>query len=198
MKTGILLLLCLFPLLFFAQKAEDKCGFSVESHIPEQTFSIVFYSPSNDCTNDDQEIYLQTKGKKTRLILPKAWYYDIDNVGNQPSYCKSGYPEYPLFHLEGSRILIILRSNNRPNQDNIAAAIIDVSTSKVLDYQMLGESQKLSTGVLVRGKKYHIQLIRTYLKEMRCDCDASIVEDWLEFQASNGRIKKRWIKNGPS
>ena len=167
--------------------------FSIECKIPKQTFSIIISSPSNDCANDDQEIYLKANGKKSKLQIPNAWFYDIDNVGNQPTFCKSGYLEYPLFHIEGSQVLIILRSNNRPNFDKIAAAIIDVSTAKVLDYQMLGESQKFSTGILVKGNKFKVQLIKKYLKEMRCDCDASIIEGWLEFQAINGKIQKHWL-----
>ena len=63
MKKGIFLILCLFPMLCFAQKDEKTCGFSIECKIPKQTFSIIISSPSNDCANDDQEIYLKANGK---------------------------------------------------------------------------------------------------------------------------------------
>jgi hypothetical protein len=193
MKKTLLLVMCLFPVLGMAQKNENQCDFTIQCQFPKQTFLIIFHSPSQDCTNDDQEIYLQSNGKKSKLQLPKAWYFDIDNVGNQPSIGKSGYPEYPLFPLEGAQVLIILRSSSRPKFDNVAAAILDISRAKVLDYQILGASEKASTGVLVNGEKYKIQLVKEYLKEVRCDCDASYVEGWMEFQITNGKIQKHWL-----
>jgi len=193
MKKSLLLIMSLFSVLCMAQKNENQCDFTIKCQSPKQAFSIILHSPSNDCTNDDQEIYLQTNGKKTKLQLLRAWYFDIDNVGNQPSVCKSGYPEYPLFPLVGSQVLMILRSSNRPNYDEVTAAIIDVSKAKVLDYQILGTSQKRSTGVLINGNKFKIQLVKEYLKEMRCDCDAAFVEGWMEFQIINGKIQKHWL-----
>lgn len=193
MKKTLRLLMCLFPTVSMAKNIPNDCDFTIQSQIHQQNFSFSFNSPSKDCTNDDQDIWLQTNGKKTKLQLPPAWYHDINHVGNQPSQSKSGHPEYPLFLISKSVALIILRADNRPHYDKVVVATIDLSKAKVLDYQVLGESHKQSTGILVEGGKYRIQLIKEHLDNIRCDCDSAFVEGWIEFQIVDGKINKRWL-----
>lgn len=193
MKKMLRILMCLFPTVSMAKDITNDCDFTIQSKIHQQHFSFLFHSPSKDCTNDDQEIWLQFDEKRTKLQLPPAWYYDINHVGNQPSQSKSGYPEYPLFFVSGSEVLIILRADNRPHHDKVIAATIDLYKTKVLNYQVLGESHKQSTGILVEGGKYRIQLIKEYLDDMRCDCDAAFVEGWMGFQIVDGKINKHWL-----
>lgn len=86
-----------------------------------------------------------------------------------------------------------MRADNRPHHDKVIAATIDLYKTKVLNYQVLGESHKQSTGILVEGGKYRIQLIKEYLDDMRCDCDAAFVEGWMGFQIVDGKINKHWL-----
>jgi len=191
MKRFFLVIFILLPVQGIAQ-TKQACDFSVQCQFQKQAFSISFKSPSKDCSSDDQEIFLQANGKTSKLKLPPQWYYDISNVGNQSTSCKSGYEEYPLFPLEGSQALLVLRWSDRPGYDKVGVAVLDLAKSAVSDFQILGSSEKTSTGVLVEGKKFKIQLVQEDLKQMRCDCDAAFVEGWMEFWVANGKIEKSW------
>jgi len=196
MKRILLMILCLAPASAFAQPKPkpEACDFSIQCKAPNSNFSVSFKSRSKDCTEDDQEAFLETGGKSAKLNLPAAWYLDTTNVGNLAATCKAGDDEYPLFPAGGSQYLLVLRSSDRPNLDKVSVALLDVAQSKVLDVQTLGASEKLSTGVLSDGKIFKIQLVKDNLKEMRCDCDAAFVEGWMEFQALNGKIEKHWAR----
>ncbi len=178
-----------------AQKS-DKCGFEITCKAEDKEFSLQISSPSKDCSNDDNIIIFRNKKISQQLKVSAAWYYDIDNVGNEVSFCKSSsYSEYPLFILDSKSALIILRTNNRPDSDAITAVLIDITTGQVLDQKILGVSTRNSTGLLKSNSDFLIPLREKNIKEMRCDCDAGDIERWMKISNINGKIRSDWISD---
>ncbi len=89
-----------------------------------------------------------------------------------------------------------MRRNNRPHFDRLSAAVIDLATAAVIDHQDLGETMRASTGLReVKPGFWQTPVVREFLTDMQCDCDAAFVEGWIEISVrKNGHIVRRWAK----
>lgn len=192
-----LFLLCAGARPLAAQTA-GVCEFQITCPLPDREATLTFESRSHDCLEDDVTVTLDTKPEPTRLDLPPAWYYDVSNTGNRRTVCRSTtYPEYPAFPLAGNRLLLFLRRNGRPGLDVLSAAVVDLATGRILDSATLGETLRSSLGVLGTKAGFQLPVVRDVLESVRCDCDAALVEGWLEIEVGkDGRLKKGWTKDG--
>jgi hypothetical protein len=189
----LLLLLTMAAVTAAAEEPRPVCDFEVRCESVSPAFSLRFHSPSNECTEDDMTITFKSGAKESRLPLPEAWYSEVVHVGNEPSVCPGTvYKEYPVFMVGKGRALVFLRYSGRPHYDKLSAALLDTEKGLVIDKQELGVIRAESTGILSKDGAYHVQLVKDFIKEMRCDCDASFVEGWMEIRVKGDKIEKRW------
>ena len=190
MKYFLAFFLMTLTQLGFSQTS-DKCNFEITC---ENEFKLEFKSKSGSCVEDDTSI--QFSNSKITVSIPgrMAWYYEMENIGNSESTCKSThYPSYPLF-IKKDQALVFIRKNGRPGYDLIVAILIDSKTGNVLDDVEIGRYMRSTFGILKYKNGYKMRMVSGSTKDMKCDCDASTDEAWIEVKIENNKIKKNWLK----
>ena len=191
MKHFYLLLFIIFPIISFSQTSE-KCNFEITC---ENKFKLEFKSKSGNCADDDTSIQFNHENTSNPLSITPAWFYEMENIGNIESTCKSThYQSYPIF-IKNDQALIFIRKNNRPGYDLILAILINSKSGKVLDNVELGQYMRSTFGLVKYKAGYKMRMVSGSNKDMRCDCDASFDEGWLEVKIEKNKIKKNWINH---
>ena len=180
-------------LLSFSALAQTstKCDFEVKC----ESFKLTFKSSSGECVEDDSLVSLTTSSNPTprKLNLTPAWFYEMYNVGNLKSQCSStNYKSYPSFDF-GKQKLILLRSNARPGFDQLQAILLDTKSGNLVHNLDLGRYMRNTLGVLKTKKGFKLQMIKGNLQQMDCDCDAAILEGWMEVRVVKNKITKNWL-----
>lgn len=171
-------------------QTSQVCNFEVKC----ENFRLTFKSASGECVEDDTKISFTRlpEGTATTIPVKEAWFIETANVGNVPSTCSStSYPQFPAFDV-GSYKLIFLRQDARPGFNLIQALVIDPKTGKVIDQLELGRYMRDTLGILKTPRGYKLRMVKGFLKEMNCDCDAGIEEAWMEVSFKKNKILKRW------
>lgn len=197
---GIILLgalLAMAPSSAVAQVISDSCAFIVSckgAQVGEVTFSLK--SASGDCAEDDMSVSMTRHGKTKKLKIPENWYYEIENVGDIVSECKTQKnKEYPIFPIAPGRAMMFLLDSGRPTYSSVSVAIIDLAHATVIESHKLESTMRDSIGIFRTKDGFKLPLIRDNLSQARCDCDASVVEGWMELKWKRGKLEKSWMRN---
>jgi hypothetical protein len=199
----IVALLCIFILGFgtFPAKADDKekCQFKLDCSVNGEDFSIEFKSPSQDCTADDMEVFLNANGNTKKLDIKPDWYFYTSHISKtQSSVCKSPSQSDPFaaYSVGKNKVLFFVKASGRPDFDNVMAILLDPSSQKVLDTKVLGSSRNHFIAVLKTKRGFKTRVVRDSLsfhKEVTCDCDAPFVDDWMEVTVTKNKINAVWM-----
>ncbi|MES2526546.1 MAG: hypothetical protein V4598_05640 [Bdellovibrionota bacterium] len=176
--------------LSFSAHAET-CNFNVTC----SDFNLDFKSPSGDCTEDDMVVSLDRKGKQTDLVLPKNWYSPLSNMIEEGQVCKKKLP-FPVY-VAGKNHLMFLRYSGRPGYDQILAVLINTESGKVLDQKELGriKRERFVAMKIKNGVGFRIPLVKTYFKEVPCDCEDSFMEGLMEVKVVGNKIQHKWVNH---
>lgn len=185
-----LILLLLLITSAHAETPKSKCSFSAKCTLDKKEFELKFNSPSEDCTEDDMELVFQSGRFAQKFNIPKNWYTGL------PHIAEGGAPvcgDMPAFQTGKNQILVFVKSSGRPSYDKVEALLIDTDKGALLDHKVLGQSKNEAIAIIPTKTGYKVQIVREYLKNVKCDCDASFVDDWLEVTVQKKKIANRWL-----
>jgi len=183
----------------------DRCHFYLECSPPGQDkFSIELKSVSGDCSEDDMEVYLNKKNQKLKMnIKPELFYYTDHISKTQPSICKGKDKKgkaklwsFAAYMVSKNEALFFIKSNGRPGYDNVNAMLMNVISGQVVDWKTLGGSKNSFILVLKSKNGFKLRIVNNSLSlagKTFCDCDAAVVDAWLEILVKKGKIITRWI-----
>jgi hypothetical protein len=185
-------------------RAADDCRFQLDCKLGDLKATLTFASPSKDCTGDDMTVTWSrpdasgstsaaTATKPVRLALDRRWYAAIEHLGDGTPVCAVGATPYPAYAAGGKRALVFTHWNGRPSYDHAAAFLIDLATGRLIAAESdLGESKNHYLAFLATAHGYRVRVVREWLKQVACDCDASAVDDWREVSVSGDRLRTAW------
>lgn len=188
-----------FAFTSYQVRAKEKCVFNLECENGGKKFSVLFKSPSGDCTEDDMEVTFSAGGKARDLGLKSDWYFYTDHISKtQPSICKDKKElnAFSAYSVNVDEVLFFIKTTGRPGHDKVLAVLLDSKLGKLMDSKVLGRTRNDSVAVLSStGGGFKTRIIRDSLsfhKDVTCDCDAPFVDDWMNVSITNGKIDSRW------
>ncbi|MBY0415887.1 MAG: hypothetical protein K2Q18_17070 [Bdellovibrionales bacterium] len=196
-KFNFITIIILFLSFDLFATETKKCETSLNCKLGEKDFFIHFESPTHSCEEDDMDLVFEVNSVKSKLGVKKGWLDSLSDVGNGKSICKvvgqKSYENSPVFSVGKDQILIFYWENGRPGFNWVSLALVDIKQGKLLDFkQRLGELKEDTSAILTTSKGFKIRLVKEYLKEVKCDCSAAAIDEWLEISVKNGKIKTRW------
>lgn len=176
-----------------AAATADKGPCDFEVRCPG-VFVLAARSPSNACAEDDMTVrWTAPSGASNALDVPAAWYVPTPLATNVPTTCVDDAGRAAPVWMRGGHALVLLRYNGRPGYDRVRAVLLEPVKGVVVDQLDLGDVMRATLGVLQgKGDVLRVRLVKGFIKEMNCDCDAAFEEGWLELRVVKGRLTRRW------
>ena len=179
-------------------QAEDACRFRLECENGQRKFDVLFVVQSNECEEGAAGISLEKPGNSpVTLQVRNEPYMETGNLGNGRPICHSHdhvSATYPAFAVDDERVLLFLRFDARPHYDRIGAVLVDVEKGRVLSYEPdLGATKSAAAALLKTKTGYKLRLVKEYLKEVNCDCEAAFVDEWMEVYVEGNHLRWRWL-----
>lgn len=183
-----------------AEPEATDCDARLECRLGSHAFSVVFDSESGECPEDDMRVFVTSAAGRSDFPMEKDWYSAFSNLADGESICQSVGAKGPnsgvaAFAVDDHRALLFFTEDDRPGYEWVGVALIDAATGKVLEVKpRLGQSKDSLVAVLKTPRGFKLQLIREYLKVVKCDCSAAFADDWMAVEVVNGKLRTRWMK----
>jgi hypothetical protein len=183
-----------FVLLFLAFQAsaedsEPRAEWMAPCKFEGTDFSIRFNSKSGDAYQDDQTVTLiWGDNKATVLPVEPALFVPIRFASDTKNYCQG----VGAFNWPDGRLLILIRKNDRPSDDQILAIVIDARTGAfVQNSGVLGATWPDLSLLLRQGRGYRVLLERSWHVDPSDGSEFSAT-DWMTLREDRGRLVHEW------
>ncbi|MBC7712443.1 MAG: hypothetical protein H7177_03845 [Rhizobacter sp.] len=199
LKTLLLLLCSVFSTYIYSAEQVTDPSFHIECRQNDRSFSLDFSSPSKDWTEDDMAItFIKSNEAGKVLKVPAKTFYYTDNISKtQDALCKNDKQvnTFAAYTVNENLMVMFVKSSGRPGLDMVHAILVDTKEGAVVDSKELGRSKNHYVAVLKAKNGFKLRLARdskSLNKLVTCDCDASIVDDWMEITFKKNKIISSW------
>lgn len=194
MRWQLIPLLLIFSNVAFGSPSDPPANWSASCHSDDGDFQLYFRSASGNAFEDDEAISLQLNGKMVNFPLKPALYELRTTLGNVKNLCDN----VAALDVGQGKILFLLSKNGRPSWPYLDAALVDIKKMIILDVKpYIGEIKTRDDVFPMRRVKqgsFDVRVIREYIKDSECDCEAAAIEDWLRISIDKTKIKSKWVR----
>ena len=182
----------LLLLLVFQASAEDvefRPEWTALCKFGNTDFSVEFHSKSGDAYQDDQTVALAWgKNKAVALPVEPALYEPTRFASDAKNYCQG----IGAFNWPNGRLLLLIRQNNRPSDDQILAIVIDAKTGAFAQNGgILDATWQDVVFLLKQGQGFRVLLERSWHVDPSDGGEFS-APDWMTLKDDRGRLIRKW------